>query len=368
MRSVLLAILCALSFSAHAQLAEVGSENCFDNSGAGWGGSAQNIAVDGNVASGDLILTVLAYYENNSSDAPTTPSGHTERVASVVSGTGDTEGRLYAWTKVSDGMETVVPIERSGAADPWFGSACVIVFRGDSALSFVSATAGTPSSGVASIDAPSVSGTAGQGLILVYDLDNAVSTGFTEPMGTTAAATSTTTGTAAMAHVAYDTLESTAATGAKTLSWTGGNDTAIGVSILVDGAESGASAPTISDATPSGTLGTTTTATLGATSDDNTGTFYGVVDTDDLTGITGTQVKAGQDAGGGATVADCNDTVSTTSPSCGVTGLTADTAYNYALVHNTATGDSNVLTGTFTTAATAITPQAMHLQRLMNQN
>src|SRR5690606_26975198 len=102
---------------------------------------------------------------------------------------------------------------------------------------------------------------------------------------------------------------------------------------------------------PSGTIETQTTATLGATSDTSSGTFYGVVDTDSLTGISAAQVKAGQDASSGSVVASCSNTVSTTSPSCGVTGLTAGTAYNFAVVQNAAAGDSNVLIGSFTTAA-----------------
>jgi hypothetical protein len=113
-------------------------------------------------------------------------------------------------------------------------------------------------------------------------------------------------------------------------------------------------APVLSSGTPSGTLGTQTTATLGATTDQNTGTFYGVVDSSaNLIGVSASQIKAGQRADGSAAVASANSTVSTTSPSAGVTGLTAGTAYAYALIQNNANGDSNIVTGTFTTAAAA---------------
>lgn len=113
----------------------------------------------------------------------------------------------------------------------------------------------------------------------------------------------------------------------------------------------GGGAPTLSAATPSGTLASTTSATLGATTDSTSGTFYGVVDVAaNITGITATQVKAAQNNAGGAPVASGNSTVSTTSPSVGVTGLTANTLYSYAVVQNNGS-DSNVLTGTFTTAA-----------------
>lgn len=114
----------------------------------------------------------------------------------------------------------------------------------------------------------------------------------------------------------------------------------------------GGSPPVLSSPTPSGTIATSTTATIGATTDTTSGTFYAVVDNGaGIAGITAAQIKAGQDSGSVAAIAACNGAVSTTSPSCGVTGLTASTAYSYAAVHNTTDGDSNVVTGTFTTAA-----------------
>jgi hypothetical protein len=114
-----------------------------------------------------------------------------------------------------------------------------------------------------------------------------------------------------------------------------------------------AAAPTLSSPTPSGTLGTATTATIGATSDDSSGDdFYAVVDSAaNLDAVTETQIKAGQNETGAAAVASCTAAVSTTSPSCGVTGLTAATGYSYSAVQDNATGDSNIVTGTFTTAA-----------------
>ena len=130
------------------------------------------------------------------------------------------------------------------------------------------------------------------------------------------------------------------------------------------------SAPVISSPTPSGTLATQTTATLGATSDDNTGTFYGVVDDSaGIMSITASQIKLGNDSGDATAIASCNAAVSTTSPSCGVTGLTANTAYSYAVVHTNATGDSNVETGTFTTAEESSTAIAVldYYRRLLTQ-
>ena len=108
--------------------------------------------------------------------------------------------------------------------------------------------------------------------------------------------------------------------------------------------------PTISSATPSGTLGTSTTATIGCTTDDSSGTLYVVVDTASLSGITEDQIKAGQNASSVAADAAGNSAVSGSSPSVGVTGLSASTAYNYAILQFSG-GNSNILTGTFTTAA-----------------
>jgi len=109
----------------------------------------------------------------------------------------------------------------------------------------------------------------------------------------------------------------------------------------------GASTATLSagTATPGNT-----TATIGATTDQTSGTFYVVVDTAaNLSGVTATQIKAGQKASGSAALASGNASVSTTTPSVGVTGLAVETLYSYAAVQNNTNGDSNVVTGTFTT-------------------
>jgi hypothetical protein len=126
--------------------------------------------------------------------------------------------------------------------------------------------------------------------------------------------------------------------------------------IEIEYTESGSPA-TLSSATPSGTLGTATSATLGATTDQTSGTFYGVVDTaGNISGITAAQVKAGQNNASTPAVASNSSAVGGTSPTTGVTGLTANTAYSYAVVQNNVNGDSNVLTGTFTTAVAVANP------------
>ncbi len=111
---------------------------------------------------------------------------------------------------------------------------------------------------------------------------------------------------------------------------------------------------TLSSPTPSGTLGTTTTATLGATTDTNSGQLFGVVDTAaNITGITASQIKAGDNNSDSAAVASSSSTVTTLNPTTGITGLTEGTLYSYALVQ-TDSVDSNVVTGTFTTASVGV--------------
>ena len=112
--------------------------------------------------------------------------------------------------------------------------------------------------------------------------------------------------------------------------------------ILSEAAGATLSAPTV--------IAGTTSATIGATTDEASGTFYVVVDTSaNLSGVTATEIKAGQKAGGAAALASGNSSVTDTSPDVGVTGLSQYTTYAYAMVQNTTDGDSNVLTGTFTT-------------------
>lgn len=114
--------------------------------------------------------------------------------------------------------------------------------------------------------------------------------------------------------------------------------------------------PTLSSATPSGAIGTSTTATVGATSDLASGTLYWVVGPDGAVGTpTGSEIEAGQYSGGGAAAFSGSEAVVDTSPDDGVTGLTAATVYDFALVQKVGSVYSNILTGTFTTASAAAT-------------
>ena len=103
-------------------------------------------------------------------------------------------------------------------------------------------------------------------------------------------------------------------------------------------------------AAPTATSVTATGATIGATTDQASGTLYVVVDSAaNLAGVTASQVKAGQKASGSAALASGNSAVSTTTPSVAITGLTSGTLYSAAIVQNNTNGDSNLLTTTFTT-------------------
>lgn len=106
--------------------------------------------------------------------------------------------------------------------------------------------------------------------------------------------------------------------------------------------------------TPSGTVGSTTTATIGATTNQSSAgsnNVYAVVSTASLSGITAAQVKAGQNASGGTSgVIAGSNAVTSTSTSVAFSGLSAGTAYHFAVAQENANGLSNVLTGSFTTA------------------
>jgi hypothetical protein len=112
-------------------------------------------------------------------------------------------------------------------------------------------------------------------------------------------------------------------------------------------------APTLSS--PVGTQAGSTTATIGATTDEGNGTLYGVV-TISGTAPTAAQVKAGQNNGGTSAVFAGSVAVSSTgAKTISATGLTASTAYYAHLMHEDAAGNkSNVVTSAqFTTAAGA---------------
>lgn len=170
------------------------------------------------------------------------------------------------------------------------------------------------------------------------------------PTGYTSNAVLQDTNTYAAFESSYKEVTSTG-TQAATWSWAGaGEATAL---VVTYGTSAGTPA-TLSAPTPSGTIGTSTTASPGATTNQGSGTGYVVVTTASLAGITAAQIKAGQNASGSTSgVTSGNVAISATGAfTISLTGLTQTTAYNYAVVQNNANGDSNIVTGSFTTAAT----------------
>lgn len=118
-------------------------------------------------------------------------------------------------------------------------------------------------------------------------------------------------------------------------------------------------APTLSS--PVGTQTGSTTATIGATTNEGNGTMYGVVTTS-VTAPTATQVKAGQNNGGTAAVFAGSVAVSSTgAKTISATGLTASTAYYAHIMHEDAAGNkSNVVSSAqFTTASGSWTPASL---------
>lgn len=110
-------------------------------------------------------------------------------------------------------------------------------------------------------------------------------------------------------------------------------------------------APTLTSATQ--TVTGSSTATVGATTDEGNGTLYAVV-TVSGTAPTAVQVEAGQDNSGSAATWAGNVTVSSTgAKTIGATSLTASTAYYAHLMHKDAAGNaSNVVSSAqFTTDA-----------------
>jgi hypothetical protein len=134
--------------------------------------------------------------------------------------------------------------------------------------------------------------------------------------------------------------------------------------------EAAATPATLSSATPSGTIGTSTSATVGATTDQSSGTLYAVLSTsNNVSTATASQVKAGQNSTGAAASFSGSNTVSTTTPSVTIGSLSAATLYYYAEVQNNTNGDSNVVSGSFTTAAaSSIVPKIMQQARLLPAN
>lgn len=311
----------------------------------------------GAISAGEYIIAGVV------SDAIATltslPSGFSQ-LGSILDTTADNQSLLVARKASASGSEGALTFDMTQAL---IGVA--IAFSGVDTttpedVAVVGVTDGASSGATGrTISASLTTVTNGCMLVAIAGTDVAASTDVTHTFATTAGSTAAWTiptggdiqdGFFNMA-VGYA-LQSTAGavTVRLTSTWAGGANAGLSL-MLVALRPSGPAAPVLSAPTPSGTIATETTATVGATTDQTSGTFYAVVDSAaNLSGVTATQIKAGQKASGSAALAANSAAVSTTTPSAGVTGLTAGTLYSYAAVQNNSNGDSNVVTGTFTTA------------------
>lgn len=122
-------------------------------------------------------------------------------------------------------------------------------------------------------------------------------------------------------------------------------------------------APTLTS--PTGTQTGSTTATIGATTDEANGTMYGVVT------VSGTppsvaQIQAGQNSSGAAAVYASSQSISSTgAKTFSATGMSASTAYYAHIQHKDAAGnDSTVVTSAqFTTASGTVAAKGAGVAR-----
>lgn len=116
--------------------------------------------------------------------------------------------------------------------------------------------------------------------------------------------------------------------------------------------------PFLTAPTPSGTVAEYDEAEIGATTTQNSGTFYVVVgQMFDMFGITAEQIMDGEDTLGNPADGAGSSAVSDLSPSVTVSGLDAETLYSYAAVQENANGISNIVKGNFRTPAAPPPPE-----------
>lgn len=121
-----------------------------------------------------------------------------------------------------------------------------------------------------------------------------------------------------------------------------------------------AEAAELTSPTPSGTIETGSVALIGNTTDIPFGTYYAIADEASLSGITPEEIEAGMLPGGSTpALASGSASVTSSSPSVLLTGLSTSTAYNRAAVQKVGSTYSNVSSGSFTTADAAPVPEGV---------
>lgn len=192
----------------------------------------------GITSSSFAVLTVNLFENNNNTDC-NTPSGFTLQSTSggdVYSGSAAQESKTYVFTKECAGTESGGITITTTAGTSLYWCATLDVYNGTNDLTFASISAVNLASGSTDASAPSVSGTAGQGLICVFNLSDPPGTTNSGPSGMTVG-TDQTGGSTNSARNYYVDLSSTGATGTKTWDFTNTRDSA-SYSLLIDGASS----------------------------------------------------------------------------------------------------------------------------------
>jgi hypothetical protein len=188
----------------------------------------RNLTKDTGTATGDIAIILISAFPNGTTVG--TPTGFTAVTPFIYDDSGLNQSTIYIFHRVIDGSEaSTFDCVFTGGSNP-FGTAMLLTLRGDGALSFVSATNGTPATGTTAT-APSVSGTTGQGLVCGYGTGDP--TTMTTPSGMTAGVAglqNTNTG-----RMFFETLASTGATGTRVSTLGTSRDNA-GVSILLNDA------------------------------------------------------------------------------------------------------------------------------------
>ena len=200
-----------------------------------------NLVWPASVTANDIAVVVASWYDNGTVDkSPFTSlnsAGFTEQTVAgglVLDTSGGIESRMAVFTKACAGTETGNLNVSFGASV--FGNVTLDVYQGDGDLTFNSISAANTGTG-SDATAPSVSGTAGQGLVAAYGLTDPPGTTNSGPSGMTLGSNATTNTNSARTY--HQALSSTGATGVKTWDFTDTRDWG-GLSILIDDAGGGA--------------------------------------------------------------------------------------------------------------------------------
>ncbi len=319
-----------------------------DSTAVNAGANGGTVSAPTGLAQNDIVLlrVLLAGYNNLAITWPAgfTQIGNTSCDASVAA---DVRTHKVAWA-------------RMGASPPanfavsWTGNDASTIhcaaFSGRSTTSDPVAFETQPGAGTTSrpLSLAATGGTmvAGDDVAWFADVFGGGDAGtFTPPTDYTAQETST--NLYAIGQLATRNNVAAGSTTPITGSWTGPAAQAYSWGAVVVRIPVASSGPTISAGTPTGTV--SSSPTVGFTTDTNSGTARIVIDTAaNLSGVTATQVLAGQKNNSTAAAFDSgNITVTTTSPSYAFSGLQGGTTYTIAAAQNS-TSNSNVLTWTFT--------------------